>query len=421
MRIEAYVAASYLRGKRKNRFVSLITFISIAGVSVGVIALIVVMSVMTGFQLALRETIIGNRAHIVVMDRFGEPLTDYEPVREALLDSDYGVEAASPIIQVKGLIERTSARGSKYQEGAFIMGVDPDLETSVTDLATNLTDEGGRFRGAGTLPGTKEIVLGYGLADSIRAYVGDMIAVYAPRARVAPTGMTFRPVYVRVSGIAHTQMSEFDSYYGWVNLDTARMLTGGDGVDGVHCKLDDPMRATEVAAEIQSALGYSAVTWYESNRAFFDALKKEKVVMFIILVCIVLVAVFNISSTLIMVVMEKRRDIGILRTMGVSQRSILLLFMMEGLFIGIGGTLAGVIIGCLLAANINWVAESIASLFGINLWETTIYYFDRVPSQIVPMDVFIITVSAVVLTFVSTLYPAWSAARIDPVDAMRNE
>lgn len=422
MRFEAFVAARYLRGKRKNRFISLITLISVAGVSVGVIALIVVLSVMTGFQEALRETIIGNRSHLMVMDTFGTPFADPAAVRREIEEHCPEILASSPVTQIKGLIEHKTGSDSRLQEAGFILGIDPETETAVTQLAVNLTREGGRTFGTGRLPGDKEIVLGYTLAYNLRAGVGDVVAVYSPRQRVGPTGLAFRPVYLTVSGIAHTQMSEFDMYYGWVNMDTAEILTGFTGSEGVHAKLADPMAASLVAGAIERKFpNYRAVTWYESQQAFFDALKKEKFVMFIILTFIVLVAAFNISSTLIMVVMEKRRDIGILRTIGVSTRSVLLLFMIEGLFIGLGGTLIGVVGGWILAANINAVATGIADVFGIDLWDSTIYLFDRVPSKVVPADVATITISAVVLTFISTLYPAWSASRVDPVDALRHE
>ena len=199
------------------------------------------------------------------------------------------------------------------------------------------------------------------------------------------------------------------------------LLTGEQGVELVHCKLTDPFLADAVGKRITDTLGYKTTTWYESQASFFAALKQEKFLMFIILAFIVLVAAFNITSTLIMVVMEKKRDIGILRTIGVSRPSILLTFILEGLFIGLSGTFVGVTSGTLLAYNLNPVAEFIAGLFGVNLFDSQIYYFDRIPVAIIPWDIAWITISAVILTFVSTLYPAWSAARLDPVEALRYE
>jgi lipoprotein-releasing system permease protein len=216
-------------------------------------------------------------------------------------------------------------------------------------------------------------------------------------------------------------MSDFDMLYAFVNIPTAQMLTGNRGVDAVHCKLDDPFMADATGLKLQSALGCRTETWYQNQREFFDALKQEKLAMFIILVFIILVAAFNITSTLIMVVMEKRRDIGILKTLGSSTFSILRLFIIEGLLIGLSGTFIGVVCGALLAYNINPVAEFIAGLFGIDLFNSQIYYFDRIPVAVVGRDVFWITLCSVVLTFVSTLYPAYSAARLNPVDALRNE
>jgi lipoprotein-releasing system permease protein len=422
MRFEAFVAARYLRGKRKNRFISLITIISMAGVAVGVMALIVVLSVMTGFQTALRETIIGNRAHLLVFERRPQPLTNTEPLMAALKEKNPEIVAAAPFIQVQGLI-RAGRSGSFRHEGAFILGVDPALETAVTNLADNLTTQDGRSFGSGDLPGDKEIVLGYDLARKLAVGTGSQVAVYSPRTRIGPGGPTFTPIWLTVSGRADTKMSEYDSHYGWVNLNTARLLTGYEGVDGIHCKLTDPDDAQAVSQRIEgdSELGCRAVTWYESQQAFFGALKQEKLVMFIILSFIVLVAAFNITSTLIMVVMEKRRDIGILRTIGVSTSSILTLFMMEGLFIGSCGTMVGVVCGSLIAYYINPIIEFIAGILNVELWDKTIYYFDRVPSEVVPFDVAVITLSAIALTFLSTLYPAWSASRVDPVDALRYE
>ncbi len=424
MRFELFVALRYLRSKRKNRFISLITIISIAGVSVGVMTLIIVLGVMTGFNIALRETIIGNRADFTVIDYLSGSITDYPAMIAQVEELCPEILASGPIVQIQALIQnQTGRKVDKVSTGAFILGVDPGMESGVTDLAKNLTGEEGRTYGAGTLPGRKEIVLGYMLANDLGVSVGDRISAYTLKeGKYSPFGKrNDDSLVLKVSGISQAKMSDFDQLFAWVDIETAGLITGREGVDGIHCNIADPFQAEALASRIEKELGLRAITWHENQLAFFEALKQEKLAMFIILVFIVLVAAFNITSTLIMMVMEKQRDIGILRTIGASSRSILLLFMIEGLIIGLSGTFFGVVMGVVLAWNLNPVALLLGRIFGIDVFNSQIYYFDRIPVEVVPSDVITITIAAVILSFLSTLYPAWSASRLDPVDALRYE
>jgi lipoprotein-releasing system permease protein len=422
MRFELFAAMRYLRGKRRNRFISLISLISVAGVAVGVMTLIIVMSVMTGFDIALRDTIVGNRAHFTVHAPMSDTIEDYEQVIAEIEALSPDILGSAPVVQIQSLLTATTGYSPGMQEGAYIIGIDPERETKVTYLDENMSSNGGRDYGRGEMPGRKEIVLGYVLASNLRVGIGDKISVLTGKGSITPFGpREGQKLILTVSGISQAQMHDFDALYAWVNLKTARLLTGETGVHGVHCRIKNPDDAETLKMLIEDNTGYRVQTWFENQEAFFMALQQEKFAMFIILIFIVLVAAFNITSTLIMMVMEKKRDIGILRTLGASSNLVLRLFMVEGLFIGIGGTIAGVVAGTLLSFYLNPVAEFLAGLFGIDLFNSQIYYFDRIPVSVVPHDVLYITIVSVILSFLSTLYPAWSASRLNPVDALRHE
>ncbi|MBW2392076.1 MAG: lipoprotein-releasing ABC transporter permease subunit [Deltaproteobacteria bacterium] len=414
MSYEMFIGLRYLRAKRKQTFVSLITLISIAGVMVGVTALIVVIAVMNGFKEDLRDKILGVTSHVVI-SRFDGNISKYQEVR-AKVEEVSGVNAATPFIYTQVMI---SSR--KAISGAVLRGIEPKTASKVINLPKNLRagsleelEAENKPEGMRSTPG---IILGNELARNIGASRGEPVTVISPLGRLTPLGRVPRSQTFRVAGIFDSGMYEYDSTIAYVSLWAAQRFLGiGDRVTGIEVRVDDIYEADRVARAIGKALGgypYWSRDWMRMNKNLFSALKLEKIVMFIILTLIILVAAFNIVGTLIMVVIEKTRDIAILKSMGATRRSIMKIFLIEGAVIGLVGTLLGLLGGytlCTLLATYKFIELP-----------SDVYYISTLPVKMNPLDVALIALAAIVITLAASVYPAWQASRFDPAEAIRYE
>lgn len=414
MSYELFIGLRYLKAKRKQTFVSLITLISIAGVMVGVTALIVVIAVMNGFKEDLRDKILGVTSHVVI-SRFDGNISKYQEVR-AKVGEVAGVKAATPFIYTQVMI---SSR--KAISGAVLRGIEPKTASKVINLPKNLRagsleelEAENKPEGMRATPG---IILGNELARNIGASRGEPVTVISPLGRLTPLGRVPRSQTFRVAGIFDSGMYEYDSTIAYVSLWAAQRFLGiGDRVTGIEVRVDDIYAADRVARAIGKALDgypYWSRDWMRMNKNLFSALKLEKIVMFIILTLIILVAAFNIVGTLIMVVIEKTRDIAILKSMGATRRSIMKIFMIEGAVIGLVGTLLGLLGGytlCTLLATYKFIELP-----------SDVYYISTLPVQMNPLDVALIALAAIVITLAASVYPAWQASRFDPAEAIRYE
>ncbi|MBI5971072.1 MAG: lipoprotein-releasing ABC transporter permease subunit [Deltaproteobacteria bacterium] len=425
MSYELFIGLRYLKAKRKQTFISVITFISILGITVGVTALIIVLSVMNGFEENLKEKILGINANIVVTS-FGKGLKDYDRVTGEVKKLN-GVIGATPFTYNQAMIS-----GNTGTLGVVVRGVDTKTIGSVTVLPDKIKKgsleginaafsghTGGSTKGA--LPG---IVLGKELARTIGAGVGDTVAVISPLGAMTAAGPAPRMAQFNVAGIFELGMYEYDSTLAFTSLDSAqKFFRLGNAASGVEVKIRDIYEADKIADNIMTSLkgSYWTRTWMEMNKNLFSALKLEKAAMFIILTLIILVAALNIISTLIMVVMEKGKDISILKSLGATSGSVMKIFMIEGLIIGFTGTLLGAIIGCAAALNLEAIVHLVEEIFRFRVLPPSVYYIDKFPSKVEPSFVIVIALVSIGISFLATLYPSWQASRFDPVEGLRYE
>ncbi|HSH83576.1 MAG TPA: lipoprotein-releasing ABC transporter permease subunit [Guyparkeria sp.] len=410
---EWMIGLRYTRAKRRNRFVSFISATSIIGITLGVTALIVVISVMNGFQDELRERILGMTAHVTIGQQ-GGTLSDWPSVVERV-EQNPAVLAAAPYVQSEGMLSAGSA-----VSGAIVRGIRPALEMPVTNIGSHMQE--------GVLndlkPGEFGIVLGSALARSLGVGVGDRLMLISADVAVTPVGGMLRQRRFTVVGIFEVGMYEYDRGTAMIHIaDAQALFRTGEGVSGLRLKLDDIFAAPAVARELNHRLGYPYVAqdWTQSNANFFRAIQIERTVMFIILSLIVAVAAFNIVSTLVMLVTDKQADIAILRTLGASPGSIMVIFMITGVVIGLIGTLVGVAVGVLIAENIDVIVPWIEGVVGTRFMPADVYYISEVPSRLDWSDIGLIGLMAFALSFLATLYPAWRASRVQPAEALRYE
>ncbi len=401
------------RGGRRNRFISFISGVSILGISLGVAALIIVLSVMNGFQKEVRDRMLNVIAHVELLNYSGQALPDWQATA-AKAKQNPEVIGAAPFIASQGLI----ARGEDMR-GAILRGISPAEEASVTALGAQLKD--GAF--AKLQPGAWNIVLGAELARQLGVREGDKITIVAPGGQVTPAGVVPRLKSFNVVGTFSAGHYEYDSGLAMIHVDDAAKLFRTEGPTGVQLKLRDVHDARRVAAELSQAMGPEILVrdWTRANANWFDAVQIEKRLMSIILTLIVAVAAFNLVSTLVMTVTDKQSDIAILRTLGASPRSIMGVFIVQGAVAGVIGTLSGVGLGLLVACNIDVIVPAIEHLLNVSFLPGSIYVISQMPSDPQRGDILPIALVSLALSFLATLYPSWRASRVQPAEALRYE
>jgi len=425
MPYELFVSLRYLKAKRKQIFVSIITFISIAGIFLGVAALIIVLAVMNGFEKDLRDKILGINSHIVLMQYAGS-MKDYRSVTREV-EKVEGVVASTPFIYTQAML-----RNGSHTAGVVLRGMSTISAQKVINLGkmqeghlSYLSEESRQTLAISKdnlkLPG---IVMGKELAKNMGLFLFETVNIISPMGVVTPMGMIPKMKKFIVVGIFDSGFYEYDSSLAYISLENCQEFLNMVGyVTGLEIKVADIYKADTIAKAIEKKLGfpYWARNWMEMNKNLFSALKLEKKVMFIILSLIVLVAAFNIITTLIMIVMEKSKDIAILKSMGATSNSIMKIFIFQGLTIGAVGTFLGCIGGLAVASNLENISLFIEKVFGFKFLPGDVYYLSQLPSQVNYTDVFIIIIGTMMTCFLSTIYPSRRASRLDPAEALRYE
>jgi lipoprotein-releasing system permease protein len=431
MMYEWMISLRYLRARRRQGFISLITLFSIGGITVGVMVLIVVLAVMSGFETSLKEKILGVNSHIWVLPLATRSLEDYQDM-VARVQALPHVTGAAPFTTHEVML-MADGRAA----GTIVRGIDPTRKEFMADFARHfqgqdlrqLLDPDSAATGSGpdgeaATPPRRGIILGDELARTLAVSPGQTVIVNSPLGMLTPAGILPNMQRFTVTATFETGMYEYDAKLAFLSLAQAQAFFDlGQAVHGIEVKVDDIYRVRDVALAIRNTLGPEVWTrdWLEMNRNLFAALRQEKVIMFIILVLIILVAAFNIVSTLVMLVMEKRADIAILKTMGARRAGISKIFVLEGVVIGVCGTVLGGIAGLVFTWNLQAISLVVERLLGIQFFPKDVYFIDQLPAQIHPLDVGLIVLTAMAVSFLATLYPAWNASRLDPVVALRYE
>ncbi|MBU0500054.1 MAG: lipoprotein-releasing ABC transporter permease subunit [Gammaproteobacteria bacterium] len=408
-----YIGLRYTRAKRRNHFISFISGSSMLGVMLGVAALIVVLSVMNGFHKEVRERILGMASHAVILGADGR-IDDWHRGLDVAKDHPEVVGQA-PFVEMRGMLIN-----GQYVSGVQVRGILPEEEPKVSDVGKHMTEGS-----LGLLePGSFNIILGHELANNLGVRIGDKVTLVAPEVMMTPTGNMPRMKRFDVAGIFRIDMGKFDSGVALTHMhDAAKVLRLGESVTGIRLKLRDMYKAPEVSVELaREQEGWFRVSdWTMEFSNFFSALRTEKRMMGMVLFLIIAVAAFNIVSTLVMVVTDKRSDIAILRTLGLSPKEIMQIFIIQGATLGFVGTVIGVIVGIVVALNLEGFIAGVESLFGFKILDPSVYYISRMPSDLHWDDVWMVAVSAFAVTLIATIYPARRAAATQPAEALRYE